>query len=159
MTDRSNGISVGEKYFPVPYLFDDADYTSDPILFGAGPWFDRDLPNNEVLIRKYAYDGWLPGGVPVGVFQHWCWRYQFACRDADLHISDRNPREEVRGRFARRSMDGFNRLKTYVPIDPAMSGMFLFRTHGEQAYLETLNLILAATIEGWRNKNMVDNVA
>lgn len=158
-TDRSNGTYIGEKYFPAPYLFDDADYTQDPILFGAGPWFDRELLGNELLINRYVVDGWLPGGVPVSVLQHWCWRHQFACRDTDLFINDRTPRGVARGRFARRAMDGFNRLKTFVPIGVGQSSLFLFRTHGEQQYLERLNAIPATTIEGWRGRDIVDNAA
>lgn len=101
MQDRSNGTYLGDKYFPAPYLYDDADFSTDQELFGSGSWFNRDQLNNYILINRYATDGWLPGIVPVGVPQSWCWLNQFVCHDPDLFITERTPRTVVRGRFAR----------------------------------------------------------
>lgn len=78
MADRSNGVCLREKYIPAPYLFDDAYYSGDPILFGADPWFDREMLGNTLLLGRYTVDGWLPGGVPTNAFQSWCWRYALA---------------------------------------------------------------------------------
>lgn len=159
MTDRSHGLYLNNKYFPAPYLFDEADYADESHLYGSAPWFDRDMLGNDLLINRYVTDGWLPGGVPVGVITSWCWRNQFACRDADLYISARVPREVARARFARQAMDGFNRLRTFTRIPVSDSSMFVYRTNGEQTYLERLNAIPAATIESWRGHDKVDNAA
>lgn len=35
MVDRNIGVYKGEKYFPVPYPFEDADYTKDPNFFSC----------------------------------------------------------------------------------------------------------------------------
>lgn len=42
MRERSNGAYLTDEYYLAPYLFDDADYFSDALLFGGVPWFDRD---------------------------------------------------------------------------------------------------------------------
>lgn len=129
--ERSNGSYLGDAYYPAPYLFVDADYMSNQVLFDGGPWFVRDQLGNDLFMSRYATDCWFPGSVQIGLIKYWCWHYQFACYYEDLFIKSRTPLEVVRGRFARRVIDGFNRLKTYIAIQPSQSGMFLFHTHGE----------------------------
>ena len=41
MDVRCNGVYLNGKQFPAPYLFDEADYIDDPVLYGSAPWFDR----------------------------------------------------------------------------------------------------------------------
>lgn len=65
----------------------------------------------------------------------------------------------ARGRFTCHDIDGSNSLKTYISIQPAQLGIFLFRTHREQMYLDSSNAIPAATIEGWSGRQMVSDAA
>ena len=153
------GFYLNGKNFPAPRLLKNADYTRESELFGAAPWFDRDMIDNDILIKRYATDGWLPGMVPVEAVTSWCWRMQYACRDNDLFVSVRVSREQARAKFARAAMDGFHRIKTWTRVFPSQSCFFMYRTAGEQEYLERLNRIPAATIEAWRGKCEVNNTA
>lgn len=144
--DGQHGFHFSGKYFPAPYLFEGADYTEEAELFGAVPCFDRDILVTDLLIDRYVSDGWLPGPVPVELISTWCWRFQFACRDADVFISSRCRREVARGKFARAAMDGFHRLKTFTRIHPSQSTIFIYRTAGEEAYLDQLNNIPETTL-------------
>lgn len=128
MQDRSNGTYMGDNHFPVPYLYDDVDYSTDQDFFGSAPWLGRDQLDNDILIKRYATDGWFPGGVPIGVKQFWCWRNQFSCSNADLVITERTPRTVARGRFARRVVGRLNRLKIFIRILVEQSSMFMFRS-------------------------------
>lgn len=46
-------------------------------------------------------------------------------------------------------MDGFNCIKTYIPVNTTKYDMFMFRVYGEQTHSDFLR-ISAVTIEGWR---------
>lgn len=99
------------------------------------------------------------GRYAVAVIRSCSWRNQYACRDADLFIDHRIPRIVVEGRFAKRAMDCFIHLRTYVQDDPHQCRMLAFRTYGEQGYFAQLSAIPSATIEGWRGRNIVSSHA
>lgn len=53
MQDRLTETYLGDGYYPTTYLFDDAGYMFDMVLFGGGPWFDREQLGNDQLIKLY----------------------------------------------------------------------------------------------------------
>lgn len=38
--ERSNCTYLGDAYYTVPCIFDDAEHMSDPVLFRGDPWLD-----------------------------------------------------------------------------------------------------------------------
>lgn len=140
-----------------PLLFDDEEYMLYTVLFGGGPWFNRDQICKVLLLNDYMSDYWLPGGVPVGVLQSAFWRDHLACRCGDWFITSRTPHCVVSVSFACCAMHGFIRVNTCISINLTKYGMLLFRTTGEQMYLERFNAMPSATIEGWWERDMVED--
>jgi hypothetical protein len=151
--------ALGGYSFPAPSRYDDDDWFDKPELLGWAPWFNTAALNQGDIVPRYAWNGWLPGGVPLAVTETWAWRNQFACYDADLFIGHNRTLRGVRCDFAIEAQSGFDRLKTYIPCNPDRSGMFLVRTRGEVDYLEHLDAIDPNVIEGWRGQNIVSNDA
>lgn len=78
-----------------------------------GPWFDRDEVKMDELVEGYdVEDSLLPGSVPVEATSWWCWGNQLAYRDADLVLAHSRTLHNVRGDFAKKAMEGFNRIGT-----------------------------------------------
>lgn len=67
---------------------------------------------------------------------------------ADLYMNEQTPRNAACSRFARRSMDGFYRVKTDLKIEFRTPGKFILRTNGASQYLDKTESILEATVEG-----------
>lgn len=78
---------------------------SHSVLFGNSPWSNRDLLDNDPLLKRYFADDWLLDGVPVVIVRSCFWHYQFECSHLDFCITPRTARDAVRSRFARRAMD------------------------------------------------------
>ena len=77
---------MGGYTFPAPSRYEDDSWDSDTMLVAWAPWFNSAALEQEDIVPQYAVDGWLLGGIPVGVTETWEWRNQFACFDADLYI-------------------------------------------------------------------------
>lgn len=130
MNDLSHGTCIGYIYFPIPYLYDEAYFMSNSVFFGSSPWLNRDFPHNDLLVNRYVTDEWLPGGVPVSILRLWCWCFQFACRNLYMFITPCTPPDVVCCLFARRAIDLFNHLNTYIANTTAQYGMFMYSTSG-----------------------------
>lgn len=165
--DRNHAIYVPALrfHFPAPALFDEADPTGsdqdNKLLWGSAPWYNRDALNVVGLMEHYVGDDdYLPNGIPLGSIRSWCWRHQFSVRAADLKIPYGRTLESVRGDFALAVNNGLNRLRSTVLIEPELGvDMFVYRTQGEVAYVDSLNELTAETIEGWRDSEDVDQRA
>lgn len=54
-TNRPSGSYVGEVYIPVPYLFNNLEYTTDEVFFGQAISFNNDQLGNggvDSFVRK-----------------------------------------------------------------------------------------------------------
>lgn len=94
-------------------------------LLGGAPWLNLDQSDKKLLINRYVANYWLPGRLFVGIILSSCLRSNFACFDGDLFINQLSPHDVVCGIFVRRAMDGFDSLKTYIPVPQAHSGIFI----------------------------------
>lgn len=115
----AQGTYLDDVYFPAPFLFDEAGYMNDQMLFGGAPWFNRDQLDDKLLIKFYATNNSLLRGPLVIITRSWYWWYRFACRGTNLFITQRYPRDVARGQFVRRSMYGRKCLTTYITIPTA----------------------------------------
>ena len=155
--NRSVGVMMGNRVFPAPDRYDGEDWWSDDGLVASAPWFDIDAINHGDIVRRYVRpNGDLPGKLPLSAVNTWCWRNQFVPRNDDLVTdgSSVSALEAARAAFIRRSFRGCERISTLEPVDPAHSGMFLYRTFGEMDYLEALNGITPELIASWRGQEL-----
>ena len=159
MDIRTQPVHGAGKVFPSPNSYDEVSIRDNPDLYGMAPWFDRGALEAGGIVERYAFNGELPGGIPLNAVYKWAWVNQFAVNDNDLRLGYNRDVQRARREFAMRAMNGFDRLMTSVVPAADVSGAAVCRTYTEVGYIDALNEIPAATINGWRGRLTVSQDA
>jgi len=159
MDARNQPVHGAGKVYPSPSSYDEVSIRDNPDLYGMAPWFDRGALEAGGIVERYAYDGVLPGGIPLEAVYKWGWMNQFAVRDTDLRLGYNRDVQRGRKEFALRAMNGFDRLMTSVVPAAEVSGAAVCRTYTEVGYINAISEIPAATINGWRGRRTVSQDA
>lgn len=59
------------KKFPAPSVFSNIE-ADDFATLGGAPYFDVDALAVDGFVDQYAFDGFLPGNIPLEWTQSWC---------------------------------------------------------------------------------------
>ena len=135
-------IEEFDCYFTAPSAFDDIDpFSSDSSsVFSYAPWFDRRVLESEhvnILEQYVDEENLLPAGIPLESVQTWTWRCQFSFLPDELHVPRDRDYKSIRGQFAIQVNQGLRKLFTLtVPPEDFDVDMFVFRTRGEQDYVQ-----------------------
>ena len=157
---QTSFLASAGKTYPAPVAYDDCGPYDDPALYGAAPWFDKTAVLDGTIVPRYASNGFLPGGIPLSAMGTESWRRQFCCYDNDLRVGHGRTVAGVRVDFAKAAYAGLNRFLTFTPLpEDLRADAFLYRTQGEIEYVNNIDRISAALLEGWRGELMVSNRA
>lgn len=157
---RSQFSHVTRKTYPAPSAFDDIDPLDNLDLLTEAPWLEYDALADEDLVNRYAIEGWLPGGLPLGCVRSRAWRERCCYTITSLLATSSRTELGVRRDFARSVYAGMYRLRTHIPVDPVLNlDMYIYRTQGEVDYARFLTEITPGSMAQWRGKLAVSQRA
>lgn len=153
---RSQYSMVTKKTYPAPSAFDNVNVAEDLDLLAEAPWLELEALADNELMKRYSEEGWLPGSVPLSALNTPAWRDRCCHAKGALFVTSSRTDFAVRREFARAVYSGYNRLRTFVPVDPLLRlDMHLYRTQGEIEYARALGALGPDILGPWRGRLMV----
>ncbi len=179
---RTERVVIGARYCVPPCTYDEIDVNAidkqTKYAMAHAPWFEKDVisvlsqrdedaangsgpgaDGTDLLAPYLNARGLLPGELPRGVLRKWWWCRAFCAADRDLSKEGNAPLHVLREEFAMLALKGLRRLLTRDLMEEEVSDLFVYRTRGEMAYVESLEALEDQLVTSWADASHADGRA